>query len=205
LGDIISLVLINANRLYQFINEGHLFYSLACVKSKLLFDDGKTLIPQLEFVPRETIAKKATESFNCSLKKAKGFLIAADLISTKVNDQGLALFFLHQSTELVLRSLLINVAGGELKTHSISTLIEQCARYIPQVAEFFNLSEDPEVRIELNYLQNSYIQGRYSCEFTAEKFIVEAISKRAKAFHEFAEAEFLNIIKTFKAESYVKQ
>jgi HEPN domain-containing protein len=192
----VSLLLVNARRAYQLIAEGHLFYSFACRKNKLLFDDGNVPLPSFDLIPVDLLIEKARESFELSMKKAKLFLQSAEL-SHKEDEFGLACFQLHQSIEICFRSILISLGGLELQTHHLSTLLEHSVRYLPELAESFP-GDDTKAQKPLQLLQEAYIKGRYALDFTPGAEVISSMIEDVKSLHAACTAQFENRMEEFK-------
>ena len=191
----VSLLIMNARRVYQMLSEGHLFYSLACRKNKLLFDDGFVPMPLYDFLPVDLLIEKAKHCFEKQMKNAADFLRAARLC-IEHNNFALAAFMLHQATELSLRAILISVSGLEMQTHNLDTLLEHSMRVLPDLKQVVCIVDQP--RKEFSLIKQSYIKSRYMQDFDPSKEMIEQGMMLVQTLHQTLAVGFEKRIEEFK-------
>ncbi|MDB5231050.1 MAG: hypothetical protein JWN76_1855 [Chitinophagaceae bacterium] len=193
----LSLQLVKAGRVYELLSKGHLFYSLACKKEKLLFDDGTTPLPSFDFVPVKHLINNARQVFLKGLQKAESFYEGASFYYEK-KENAFACFMLHQSVELTLRSLLLAFMGVDPSVHDLEIYMVNIRRYVPALGDLFpnNTKEESEI---FDALQKSYIKARYFEGFTPSDNTLQTLLERIKLLLQKAVKEFDAKMEEFKA------
>jgi HEPN domain-containing protein len=150
------------------VNNGHLFYSLACVEENLVYR--KNTEEAFRTPNEETIAvmqEKSAILFNTGLQKAISFYDGAQYYLDG-NNLEMAMFMLHQACELTYRCLLNVLRGKDLKCHSPGVLRKHLKRFAPEVIGVFSEFEEEELYY-LQLLEDGYIKSRYELSYTVEK------------------------------------
>lgn len=192
---VVSLMLVNAKRVYQMLSEGHLFYSLACKKTKLLYDDGLVPIPSFDYLPVGILIEKAKTCFEKQMNNAENFLQAAAICRDNSNS-ALAAFMLHQAAELSLRAILISITGLEMQTHNLDTLLENAIRVLPELKEI--VFEGSEPKKEFALIRQSYIKSRYMQDFDPSMDLVGHALVLVQTLLKKINVGFANRIEEFK-------
>ncbi len=167
--------------IYRRTNEGHIFYSVACVRENLLYDAGKRTLPLSLRERAQAIREKAHQDFYSGFTRGVSFLESAWYAYGK-GEIELTAFMLQQAAELPLRSILLALTGEDLHTHSISKLCGCCRRCAPQLSELFPADTATGRRL-LTLLDSAYIHARYRDLVIPEKTDIILLFEKIKAMH----------------------
>jgi|GEM_PF-1944535 len=179
---LLQFSLLQSSHLNTILNEGHIFYSNFCTAQNLIYGKKEMETPKTSVEIGKQLKQKAMESFQKSFSRAEAFLTnAKNNQEQSVNT--LAVFFLHQATELCCRALIASFLGIEKKTHSLPQLKKYCRRYTPVVQQIFPDSTPEEKRL-LKLLDDAYLAARYEQEYTITQNDLDALMKKVIRLHE---------------------
>ncbi|VTR37469.1 HEPN domain-containing protein [Sphingobacterium thalpophilum] len=177
-----STVLIHS---LDFVNEGlsrgqDFFIDIIEKGIAIYKSDAFLLTTYFRIHPRLKLGHIKKTYNNFHLKGAE-FLKLAYIAYSKFNIH-ISVFLLHQSTELLMRNILITHTDYDPKIHNLRRLITYCNHVAPQINRiFFPKWNDPLVdNIDFNLLQESYIQARYKLEYHIDKKSVRRLLTKAK-------------------------
>ncbi|MDM1293805.1 HEPN domain-containing protein [Sphingobacterium sp. N143] len=113
--------------------------------------------------------------------KASVFLDLANVAYSKKNIH-ISIFMIHQSTELLMRSILVTHTRFDPMTHNLSKLAAYCRHITPQINNiFFSKGEnDIEEMKDFRALQESYIFARYKLDYHIDKKLVKRLFRKVK-------------------------
>jgi HEPN domain-containing protein len=89
------------------------------------------------------------------------------------------LFFLHQTVELIYRSILRSLNGYDVQTHSIRRLKIHVQRCAPQLNAIFPDDTTAE-KHTLDTLEGCYIKPRYENEFSISKNDLQSLFSKVR-------------------------
>jgi predicted nucleotidyltransferase/HEPN domain-containing protein len=151
----------------------------------VLYDSGNCEISKpKELSPTERQAKAQEEfdlwfeSGNNSLKKFS-FSYGENLLKE-------AVFDLHQSVERYYAAVLLVFTDYKPRTHDIGDMGQQAVKQHSDFLQVFPQSTDEEKRL-FELLKKSYIEARYSKNFTVEKSELDYLSERVQLLKELTE------------------
>lgn len=177
-----SVSLHKATPLYKQLQEGHIYYSVACTAKKLVYNNGSTILPQADKRLLKAIVEQAQSIFNNGYKKAQSFLQNAGRYAA-AHDADMAAFMLHQSIELLLRGMITALLGSCTKTHCFKELKKPLKRCAPEINYLISPDETEENRL-LHLLEKAYLESRYSDAFEISNADVEVLLLAIKKLHE---------------------
>lgn len=152
-----------AGRLNDAFKSGLIYFLINCNHETLIYDDGTKPLPKADAFKVNESKILAKQVFESSFQKARLFFREAQFCAEHCEYQ-MAIFMLHQCTELTLRAFILTFFGGEQKTHNITTLSKHVTRIAPQLVEFLTpkLQEDEFI---FQLLEDSYLKARYDSGF----------------------------------------
>jgi HEPN domain-containing protein len=187
-GAVINVSLHQSATLQKQLAEGHIYYSMACNKENLIYDNGSTSFPPIDKTLLYTACEKANATFYNSRIKANSFLQgAADYY--KDQDITITAFMLHQSVELALRGLITALLGNCAKTHCLRELKRPLKRCAPGLKYLLSASEAEENRL-LHLLEKAYLESRYNDAFDISDNDIIVLMEASKTLCERAERTF---------------
>lgn len=184
--------LIQANTLAQHIEDGHLFYLSACTGEKQVYSSSPLHLPQPAPAKKEEIRTIARQQFGGGMNRAAVFFESAKTWF-ETNNNGMALFMLHQAAELAFRAIIIVLIGYEVKEHKISVLQKHTRRCAPELNTVFPADTEKEKDL-LALLDSAYLKARYTDKFTASVEDVLLLLNRVQTLHSIAQDNFARVM-----------
>ncbi len=160
----LSCSLHKASAIQQALNDGHIYYSLVCIKENLIYQNTTAKIPDLPAEKFAAVVAKGRQEFEAGMAKAHSFYAGAEKYA-KSNDSAMTMFMLQQATELTFRAVALSLYGIERRTHSIKSLKKLNRRLAPQLNDIFPADTDEEERL-LKVLEDAYLEARYLNGYT---------------------------------------
>lgn len=160
----LSCSLHKSSAIQQALNDGHIYYSLVCVKENLIYQNTTAKIPDLSAEKYAAVVAKARQEFEAGMAKAHSFYAGAEKYVESGNS-AMAMFMLQQATELAFRAVALSLYGIERRTHSIKSLKKLNRRLAPELNDIFPADTEEEERL-LKVLDDAYLDGRYSTGYT---------------------------------------
>ncbi len=189
----ITVSLHKAAALYKQLEEGHVYYSIACTTKNCVYDKGSIVLPGPSKPLLQGAAEKASAAFYGNCKRAAGFLEGANDYYKK-HDNNMTAFMLHQSVELVLRGLVTALLGSCAKTHCFKELKKPLKRCAPQLPYIISNNDAEENRL-LHLLEKAYLESRYADTFEISDNDMELLMEAAKTLQENVNMIFKEKIK----------
>jgi hypothetical protein len=124
----INVSLHKAATLYKQLEEGHIYYSIACTPQNLVYDNGLTALPAINKTLLKAAYEKAHNVFYNSYKKATGFLQGANDYYG-MHDKSMTAFMLHQAIEITLRGIITALLGSLRKRLKSSQIMKYSIQY----------------------------------------------------------------------------
>jgi HEPN domain-containing protein len=159
------------------LTEGHIFYSGACTKNNLVYDNGITGLPVLAGPKAAILKERAEKDFWPGFNKAVAFLEGATQYYGRKETQMTA-FMLHQAIELSFRAIVLTFSGQDYRTHCLRALKKQCNRYIPYLSALFPADTETEETL-LPHLENAYIDTRYKDNYHISEYELSLLFEKA--------------------------
>ncbi len=189
---IINVSLHKEEMLQQQLNEGHIYYSIACNKKSLIYCNSSYQLPEPNKEVLKALAQKAASEFNAAHKKADSFLQGASNYRAESNNEMTA-FMLQQAAELIIRGLITALSGSCAKTHYFNELKKPLKRYLPGLNYIISGNEIEEERL-LHILEKAYLESRYSHQLYIDNADIDMLSERVELLHERAKTLFMERI-----------
>ncbi|GGG81174.1 hypothetical protein GCM10007415_12200 [Parapedobacter pyrenivorans] len=161
-----SFDLIPYGELKTALNNGSLYYLLACREPHLRLLSGKKPLPILSRKQLESVRTKAQEHYEKGRVKQLDFLDGMHFYREKGN-HAQALFMLHQAAELTFRGIENAVFKRDRPSHGLQEHLRLMGKYIPEFAELFPKGEPHYFRL-LKLIDQSYTAVRYQRNFDVE-------------------------------------
>lgn len=152
------------HQLAAAVRSGHLFFSLYCTSTALIYDNGNSSVPLISPFTPDALSKEVRGRFQPLFDRARYFQEAALFHRGLHPDSSLTAFFLHQAAEFCLRGVLKSLNGYNKRTHEIKALKQYIRRTAPDLWEIFPDGTGEEKRL-LVLLDQSYTAARYDGAF----------------------------------------
>ncbi|MGK9127378.1 HEPN domain-containing protein [Olivibacter sp. SA151] len=165
--------LIPYGELKTAINNGVLYYSLACREQNLKLGIGQKALPDPTKKELENTCMKAVEHYEKAKRKQSDFLEGMEFYRNKGNFAQ-ALFMLHQATELTFRGIEQAIFKRDRPSHSLQEHLKLMAKYIPDLSQVFDKEESYYYRL-LKLIDQSYTAVRYQRQFDVEQEELEQL------------------------------
>jgi hypothetical protein len=179
----------------EALEQGHIFYSLACRPDKLVYDDGGEQFPATSKNLYKEIVVKARKVFEANFQKSQAIYSCSLQLSNTCNI-AVAAFLLHQATEFVYRAVLLSLTGKEVRTHSIKALIKHSRRCAPQLDLVFP-HNTPEERQLVHFMEESYLKARYDQDFKIDEATIELLFNRVQMLQDMSRQVFERKVMTY--------
>ncbi|EOZ97923.1 hypothetical protein A33Q_1575 [Indibacter alkaliphilus LW1] len=160
------------------LKDGNIFFLTHITQTNLIYKKADAIELQecnIQHYPQ--ILSHAKTVIENGWATADLFLKHAEM-ENKNGNQGLSLFFIHQSIELRLRALVLAWERHEKKTHEIRIMIRSCLKFIPDLAKVFPQNSEEECRI-LKLLEDAYCKTRYKSCFPVNQEEANELLQRA--------------------------
>jgi uncharacterized protein len=164
--------------LYNKVQAGHIFYSLACTPQSVVHDDGTQPLPATDSSRLVELKQKAVNEFWASYSKAKAFFVSSTHHLENGNPN-IAAFMLHQASELTFRAIITSLLGVDRRSHSILELQKYCRRAAKDLTAVFPGNTQFEKNLIME-LDNAYLGARYNVDYSIEVEIVKLLSDRVQ-------------------------
>ena len=184
----VSCSLHKASAIQQALNDGHIYYSLVCLKENLIFQNTSAKIPELPTEKFAAVVEKARLEFETGMAKAHSFYAGAEKYAES-NDSAMAMFMLQQATELTFRAVALSLYGIERRTHSIKSLKKLNRRLAPQLNDIFPADTEEEERL-LKVLEDAYLDARYNSNYVIPQNDLPEILSRVSKLLDMAKQIF---------------
>ncbi len=184
----LSCTLFKASVFYKMIEEGHIYFSLACSAETLIYDDGSKIALKLRLDNRAEKIEKAKKEFYAGFEKAKTFYATAE--NHRDSNLTMAVFMLHQAAELCLRALSRSLTNQEKTTHNLKALLKFSLRITSRLSMIMDNGNKEDEHL-LNILEGAYLGYRYSEKYNIEPKDLNTLFERIKMLHVHAEETFI--------------
>jgi HEPN domain-containing protein len=170
------------------ISEGHIFYSVACTKENLVYDNGKAPLTVAPTAVTSAVKEKAIHHFTTAFARAQSFLASAKH-HVETGEKEIAAFMLHQAAELTFRAVAMGLLGNSTRTHSLKELNKLCRRCTPQLNDILPANNEYEDEL-LNLLDRAYLNARYADAYEVHEKHLETLLKRVTLLQATAKQMF---------------
>lgn len=172
--------LYNEGAVMEQLRAGHPFFALNFTPDAMLYDAKGTVYPTVSPEQAALTRKRAKETFLKGFAKARRFYVCA-VNEFNEGENEMALFLLHQATELVCRSITKSLIGHEEKVHELKVQKGQIRRLAPEL--FCMLEEDKGL---VDTLERGYVDARYNFNFKVEESMLPLLLEKVKGFQDKA-------------------
>lgn len=185
-----STILLSAD-LNRKILEGDLYYGSVCSKSRMVYDDGKILLPSLPLKQLNTMYEKAIAVFTTGHMRAAGFLEAA----AHQQRQELVAFMLQQSAELTYRTVTLALTGFDPRSHSFDVLKKHLRRCAPELIDMLPVNTPQDEKL-MQLLESAYLNARYKDSYLITPEELYLLKERVEKLHTRARIIFEQQVET---------
>ncbi len=165
------------------LEAGRMLHSTIFIPRYLVYDSGRSVLPVPLAVRIAEERRQSAGAFTQGCEASRDFLDSARLMLNNRRPER-AVFFLHQSVELLLRGFIIAVTGREVKTHVLSDLLRAAAWHAPQLPELFPADASPGKSL-LAQLEKGYVCARYSAHFRTDVDCARRLYETAADMHRY--------------------
>ncbi|HEX8331134.1 MAG TPA: HEPN domain-containing protein [Segetibacter sp.] len=158
------------------ISEGHIFYSVACTRENLVYDNGKAPLTVAPTSITSAVKEKAIHHFTTAFARAQSFLASAKH-HVETGEKEMAAFMLHQAAELTFRAVAMGLLGNSTRSHSLKELKKLCRRCAPQLNDILPANNEYEEEL-LNLLDRAYLNARYADAYEVNEKHLETLLQR---------------------------
>ncbi len=155
------------------LSKAHYFETEIKRDGVVLFDSGTYKLARRRKLDYTEIRDRAQKYFDDKFGRAMSFLIDVPHPANR-SDYKQASFYLHQSTENLLRTIpMVFILYGH-KSHNLSELMNAVKKYTTEIFEVFP-RDTPEEKRLFDLLQRAYIESRYNPDFEITKEDIDAL------------------------------
>ena len=155
------------------LSKAHYFETEIKRDGVVLFDSGTYKLARRRKLDYTEIRDRAQKYFDDKFGRAMSFLIDVPHPANR-SDYKQASFYLHQSTENLLRTIpMVFILYGH-KSHNLSELMNVVKKYTTEIFEVFP-RDTPEDKRLFDLLQRAYIESRYNPDFEVAKEDIDAL------------------------------
>ncbi len=155
------------------LSKAHYFETEIKRDGVVLFDSGTYKLARRRKFDYTEIRDRAQKYFDDKFGRAMSFLIDVPHPANR-SDYKQASFYLHQSTENLLRTIpMVFILYGH-KSHNLSELMNAVKKYTTEIFEVFP-RDTPEEKRLFDLLQRAYIESRYNPDFEITKEDIDAL------------------------------
>ncbi len=190
-----SYSLHKSSQIVQALTNGHVYFSLICTTTNLIYSDGTQNLPAIPIEHFTEIVSKATGEFEAGMIKAKNFYAGANF-HHEAKEPAMAMFMLQQATELTFRAVALSLYGMDRRTHSIKSLKKLNKRLAPQLNAIFPADTEYEAYL-LKLHEDAYLDARYAADFTVKEEDLQELLSRVERLVDVAQSVFHERIKVF--------
>lgn len=181
---------------YKYLHTGHIFYSLACIPEKLVYNNNGTPMPDISMVSDSAAIEQAKATFYSLFTLAQSFLDGANYHAAK-GHLLISVFSLHQATEHALRALILVLTGYNGRGHDLGISLRHCYYCAPSLCRIFPQDTESEKAI-YHLLNNAYLHTRYKNSYTIYSTELTELIKRVSSLHVQVLCLFEERLLTFK-------
>ncbi len=186
----VSCSLHRSDAVREALEQGHIFYSLSCTPSNLVYDDGSGDLPTTPSALYPMIRETALKAFVESYGKTLAFYDCA----RNCDNGTIVPFLLHQAAELTYRAVLLSLMKKDTRTHSIKALIRHSCRVAPQLSSVFPRDTTEEKQL-VHLLEEAYLKARYEPGYSMDVAKLELLFERVGHLQVLARQVFEEKIK----------
>lgn len=172
----VQLVNESITKLNNALSQGHYFYVDAVNEGILLFDSGEYTLNPPQDLNFAQIKQQAERYYTKTLSKAERFLYHAQ-IDYRDKEYAECLFFLHQATEYLLKSVPLVFELYRHKEHDLRFLLEKCKTHTLELVNVFPCGTTREAHA-FDQLCRAYVEARYNDDFVISQEDVDALLPR---------------------------
>lgn len=174
----------NEGNVIEKIRNGHPYYCLNFIPENIVYDNHNTVYPVPTSEQATLTRQKAKETFMTGFVKARRFYACAESEFSE-GQKEVALFMLHQATELVCRAITKSLSGFEEKVHELKIQRNHIRRFAPELLTVFNEEQNDDKKL-LELLERGYKDARYNYDFKADENMMPLLFTKVKLFQDMA-------------------
>jgi HEPN domain-containing protein len=156
----ITCIVLQTSTFTEWLKAGDGFANTVRSSGALIYSRGNLELPDTVETNNLMRGKELELQYRDGLNKAKEFMAGAELFKVRQQNR-MAAFMLHQSSEQALRTLIRIGTGFRSCTHNIGRLIRYASLVAYELPDIFSHKDDRNIHL-FNLLQKAYIEGRYN-------------------------------------------
>ena len=193
---VVNILIEEESVLYKALNQGHLFYSPICTKENLLFDTGRTTLPDTKLPAANEIILKAKTVFSKHFSRAEALAEGAHQYYLN-NENELSCYLFHQAVAQYFRSISLAIMGKVEQTLNLFELRQYCAYITMNIyAPFLTNIEGKEEWFLL--LQRANEVALYDEAFEVTDVAIEELFKNVPTLQEAVKVSFNHAVAVFE-------
>ncbi len=190
-----KFVIFNHSQFISEIKKGNFFICVSCSKENLIYDPERLLIPSLELSKRHEILSQVTAQFYFGLGRSGAFSEGAAFHFAN-RELPIAMFMLHQATELLQRGLLLSLTNQNLRSHSINEFNNKIRKCMPKLV--FLEDDGSEDKYLIERLEYAYSSARYNIAYEVPEEHVWQLFEKLRTYTNVAMQTFNEKVSLFK-------
>lgn len=136
----------NEGNVIEKLKSGHPFYSLNFIPDNIVYENSETFYPVPTSEQAALTRQTVRETFMVGFGKARRFYACAEK-EFEEGEKEVALFMLHQATELVCRSITKSMGSYEEKVREIKIQKNHIRRFAPELLSIFDEEKKEEKKL----------------------------------------------------------
>ena len=175
----ISIIYHTFSELKEQIAQGHYFFADIKKEGKSLYSKkDRYKLSKIEMLLPQQRKQTAQEHFDYWFKKAKGFYKNYEF-NFRENENNLAAFMLHQTTESLYGAITLVFVNYRYRTHDIELLSHKAISYDENFAAAFPMNTKQQ-RNDFKLLKHAYIDARYKKDYEITKEQLQYLADRVQ-------------------------
>lgn len=183
--------------LNKAIDKGRYFYTDIKREGVMLYDSGNYKLARRRKLNYVEIRDLAQEYFKEKYHKGEVFIKNA-IFNYSENEYLMSSFMLHQACENFYLCVILTYALYSPKEHNLNELSGKAKAFSLDIAKAFPRDTEEEKRL-FQLLVDSYIQSRYSMQFTVTREDIEALLPKVNLLRELTKSCCEERIKEYEA------
>ena len=172
-------------KLNDALSEGRYFYVDILKQGIILYNSGEYKLVTPRELNYEEIKQIAQNYFETKISRSNRFLHYAR-IAYNDKEYSDCSFFLHQSSEALIKAIPLVYSLYGYKEHDLEFLIEKCKSYALNISDIFPQNTNEEKRL-FKLLQRAYIEARYNESFLIVKEDIDALVPKIERLRDIVE------------------
>ena len=175
---LVTTLIAGMNVFNHWLVKGHLFAHIVHASNCLVYDAGNTALAEPGVYSIPDLYQRGQKEFKDWFAKAVEFMIGVEVYRVR-KQYPVAVFMLHQATELAFMASLRLTTGFRVATHNLDKMLRYAVPFCGDEFNIFPRNNDKERRL-FKLLQKAYIYGRYKDDFVVEEKDLLLIKERVE-------------------------